>query len=337
MNFLDDALEFIEKNRCQRRFHIPILEAYGSTENTGGITANMEDKRKYGSVGTAFNGTEVSVFDEDDAALAAGEIGEIVVRGDTVMKGYFNNPEATAETVKNGWLYTGDVGYLDSDGFLFIVDRKKDMIIRGGVNVYPQELENVMANHPAVDAVAVIAEPHEKYGQVAKACIVLKRGESANAEALLEFCRDNMADYKVPEQIVLRASLPTNAVGKIVKKDLILELKNEETAEAVPVAHFFEGMAARFIPEKAKGVDASVSYHITGKGGGQWTVRIKDGQLTLTEEILKDPTVYIVAGDAAYHDIVTGKLDGLTAVITGKMQIEGDLNFMGTFREMFKP
>ena len=253
------------------------------------------------------------------------------------MKGYLNNPEATAKTIQNGWLYTGDVGYLDEDGFLFIVDRIKDMIIRGGVNIYPQELENVIVNHPAVDAVAVIPEAHEKYGQVAKACIVLKRGESVNAEVLLEFCRDNMADYKVPQRIVLRASLPTNAVGKIVKKDLIRELENEETAEAVPVAHFFEGMAARFIPEKAQGVDASVSYHITGKGGGQWTVTIKDGRMKLTEEIPKHPTVYIVAGDAAYHDIVTGKLDGITAVITGKMQIEGDLNFMGTFREMFKP
>ncbi len=327
----------VQLDECQRRFNIPIVEAYGATENSGGITANMENNSKYSSVGTAFNGIDVSIFGEAGEALAPGEIGEIVVRGATVMKGYFNNPEATAETIKNGWLYTGDVGYLDEDGFLFIVDRKKDMIIRGGVNIYPKELENVIATHSRVDQVAVIPEAHEKYGQVPKACIVVKRGESLDAEEVLNFCQGKMAEYKIPQDFVFRASLPTNAVGKVVKKDLIRELETEETAEAVPVAHFFEGMAARFIPEKAQGVDASISYHITGKGGGQWTISIKDDKMTLTQEILKDPTVHIVAGDAAYHDIVTGKLDGITAVVTGKMQIEGDLNFMAQFREMFQP
>jgi len=146
-----------------------------------------------------------------------------------------------------------------------------------------------------------------------------------------------MADYKVPESVIFRAALPKNAVGKVVKKDLIAELEEELSAEPVPVAHFFEGMKKRFIPEKAKGVDATVSYHITGKGGGKWTVAIKDGEMTLTEETLKSPRVYIVARDSAYHDIVTGKLDGITAVLTGKMSIEGDVTFMPEFRGMFTP
>jgi len=327
----------VQLEECEKRFHIPILEAYGATENSGGISANMESKRKAGSIGTGFSGIEVNIFNEDGQPVATGETGEIVVKGDTIMKGYLNNPEATAETIKDGWLYTGDIGLMDTDGFLFIVDRKKEMIIRGGVNVYPKEIENVIAAYPAVDSVAVIPEIHDKYGQVAKACIVLKRGETCSVDDVQNFCKENMADYKVPEHYVFRASLPKNAVGKVVKKDLTRELEEEKTAEPVPVAHFFEDMKERFIPEKAKGVDTAVSYHITGKGGGQWTISIQDGKMTLTKEVLKSPTVYIVARDADYHDIVTGKLDGITAVVTGKMTIEGDVNFMAEFREMFSP
>jgi len=327
----------VQLEECEKRFHIPILEAYGATENSGGISANMESKRKAGSIGTGFSGIEVKIFNEEGKPVPAGEIGEIVVKGDTVMKGYLNNPEATAETIIDGWLYTGDIGLMDSDGFLFIVDRKKEMIIRGGVNVYPKEIENVIAKYPAVDSVAVIPESHDKYGQVAKACIILKRGETCGEEEIIKFCKKEMADYKVPESVIFRAALPKNAVGKVVKKDLIAELEEELSAEPMPVAHFFEGMKERFIPEKAKCVDATVSYHITGKGGGEWTVTIKDSKITLTEEILKSPRVYIVARDRAYHDIVTGKLDGITAVLTGKMAIEGDVTFMPEFRGMFTP
>jgi long-chain acyl-CoA synthetase len=322
---------------CEERFHLPIIEAYGATENTGGITANTEVNRKFGSIGTALPDIEVDIFDDDGNTMAPGEIGEIVVKGDTVMKGYYNNPTATDESIRDGWFYTGDVGYKDKDSFYFIVDRKKDMIIRGGVNVYPMEIESVIANHPRVDTAAVVSEPHDIYGQVAKACIVLKRGETCSADEIREFCQDKLAEYKIPEHFVFRASLPTNAVGKVVKKDLIKELEEEETAEPVPVAYLFEGMAQRFLADKAQGVDATLSYHITGKGGGVWTVTIEDGKMTLTREILKSPRVYIVAGDRNYHDIATGKLDGLTAVLTGKMTIEGDLNFMAEFREMFTP
>jgi long-chain acyl-CoA synthetase len=322
---------------CEERFRIPILEGYGSTENTGGITANQLDRRKFGSVGTAFPGLEVRIFDDSARSLPSGETGEIVVRGDTVMKGYYNAPQITAETIRDGWLYTGDIGYFDEEGFLFIVDRKKDMIIRGGVNLYPKEIEHVIATHPAVDQVAVIPEPHETYGQVTKACIVLRRGKTASEEEILDFCREKMAAYKVPELIVFRESLPTSAVGKVVKKQLIQELEEEKTAEPVPVAHLFEGMPARLIPDQAKGVEATISYNITGKGGGKWTVTIQDGRMTLTEGILDNPRVYVVARDQHYHDVATGKLDGVTAVVTGKMKVEGDVGFMAELRQMLKP
>ena len=260
-----------------------------------------------------------------------------MVKGNAVMKGYFNNPEATAETVRDGWLYTGDIGYVDEDGFFYIVDRKKEMIIRGGVNVYPKEIEHVISTHPKVNTVAVIPESHQKYGQVAKACIVLKRGETATEEEIRAFCEQKMAPYKVPEYFLFRENLPVNAVGKVAKRTLTRQLEEEKTADPVPVAHFFEGMPARLIPEKARDVDATVSYNITGKGGGKWTVTIRDGRMTVTEGILKNPRVYVVARDADYHDIVTGKLDGVTAVVTGKLHIEGDVGFMAELGQMLKP
>ena len=323
-------------DECERRFHVPILEAYGLTENTGGITSNQINNRKNRSIGKLLPELELKIAGDNKEDLPAGEIGEIAVKGQTVMKGYWNKPEATIETIQDGWLYTGDIGYSDDDGFLYIVDRKKDMIIRGGVNVYPKEIENIIVTHPKVDEAAVIPEAHDKYGQVGKACIVVKRGENLTENEIIEFCKKKLAEYKIPNSFLFRASLPKNAVGKIVKKQLIEEIENERNSPAVPVAHLFEGMSRRFIPEMSKGINASVSYHITGKGGGQWTVFINDGKFKLSNSILQDPTVYIVARDSDYHDIVTGKIDGITAVLTGKMSIEGDIQFMSEFRNMFK-
>ena len=324
-------------DECEKRFQVPIIEAYGTTENCGGITSNTLEKRKHGSIGKEIHGIDVRIFSETGKTLPAGEIGEIVVRGKTVMSGYFNNPEATSEIIKDGWMYTGDLGYMDEEDFFFIVDRKKDMIIRGGVNVYPKELENVIGTHPKIAHVAVIPEPNEKYGQVAKACIVLKRGEAMQEGEIETYCQEKMARYKIPQQFIFRESLPTNPVGKVIKKELLQELAEEATSVPVPVAHLFQGMIDRFLPDKAEGVEATVSYNITGKGGGKWTITIKNNQLTLTEEILKEPLVYIVAKDRDYHDIATGKIDGITAVMTGKMKIEGDVNFMGQLREMMTP
>ncbi len=322
---------------CERRFGIPILEAYGSTENSGGITANTFDARKRGSIGVALPELDVRVFDERGCESEPGTIGEIVVRGETLMQGYHNAPEATAEAIRKGWLYTGDMGYVDEDGFFFIVDRKKDLIIRGGVNVYPKEIETVIAGHPLVEAVAVIPEPHEKYGQVAKACVVLKRGQALAEEPLRRFCLERMAQYKVPESFVFRARLPKNAIGKVVKKDLLRDLAEEAHAEPVPVAHLFDGMPGRFLPDRAEGVDATISYRITGGGGGDWSVRIRDGRMTVSGGILENPRVYVVARDSDYHDIATGKIDGVTAVISGKLTIEGDVNFMAELSQMMRP
>jgi len=162
----------------------------------------------------------VRIVDDDDRVLPAGAMGEIVARGDLVMRGYWNNPEATAATLRNGWLHTGDIGYLDDDGYLFITDRKKDMIISGGSNIYPREVEEVICRHPAVYEVAVIGVPDPKWGETVKALVVARPGTSLTEAEIVEHCRTHLASYKKPQSVELLHALPKNAYGKILKREL---------------------------------------------------------------------------------------------------------------------
>ena len=218
----------------EERFNMIIIEGYGLTEATAGATANpIEGERKIGSIGIPFEDSEIKLFDDEDNEVPQGEVGEIVIRGGNVMKGYFNRPDETADTLKNGWLHTGDMAYMDSDGYLFIVDRKKEMIIRGGENIYPKELEEIMFRHPAVQEVAVIGMPDRIYGEEVLACIVLREGESLTGEEFIEWCGENMASYKVPRFVEIRESLPKNILGKLLKKELKNLLKKEGKLQAV--------------------------------------------------------------------------------------------------------
>jgi long-chain acyl-CoA synthetase len=328
-----------ELKECEERFGIPILEAYGLTECTGGCLANRLEKTKAGSVGSAMEGMEVTIFDEEDNQLPPGEVGEIVTRSKAVMKGYYKRPEESAETLRGGWLHTGDIGYRDEDGYFYIVDRKKEMIIKGGVNIFPKELENVIYNHPKVMKAAVIGMPEEKFGEVPAAVIMLQPGESATEEEILDFCRANMADYKVPSQVIFRDLIPTNPAGKVLKREIVKQIEEDEkgTGEEVPVAPLFEGMAGRFLPEKSGGFEAVISYDILGLGGGQWTVRIKDQEFKLEEGLAEDRDALLKARAGDYSNVTTGKIDGVTAVATGRMRIDGNVMLVAQLREMFKP
>jgi acyl-CoA synthetase (AMP-forming)/AMP-acid ligase II len=205
--------------RFEEKFGIAILEGYGLTEGTCASTLNaFWGPRKIGSIGIPLRGQEVVVLDEHDRVAAPNQPGEVCVRGPNVMLGYYNRPEATAETLREGWLRTGDVGYRDEDGFFFLIDRKKDMIIRGGENIYPREIEDVLLEHPAVQGAAVIGRPDEVRGEEVHAVVVLASADAL--EDVQEHCRRRLARFKVPYTWEVVDELPRTSTGKIDKKPL---------------------------------------------------------------------------------------------------------------------
>lgn len=203
------------------KFNIDIIEGYGLTEATGNSTQNqISGKRKPGSIGIAVPGQEVEIMDDKNRLLPTGQVGEICIRGDTVMLGYLGNPEATREAIINEWLHTGDMAYMDEEGFIFIVDRKKDMINRGGENIYPREIEVALESHPKIREAAVIGVPDTALGERVKAFIVLKEPGTLSEEELKEYLREKIAKYKIPEFVEFVPDLPRTPTGKILKKNL---------------------------------------------------------------------------------------------------------------------
>jgi long-chain acyl-CoA synthetase len=199
---------------------LPVSQGYGLTECSPFATYNHERDHRPGSVGTPIENVEVRVVDEHDCEVPDGTPGEIVIRGPNVMRGYLGMPEATAETLRGGWLHSGDIGYRDADGYFHVVDRVKDMINVAGFKVFPREVEEVLFEHPAVAEVAVLGRPDPVKGEVVRACVVLRSGESATVEELLERCRGRVASYKVPVAVEFLAALPKSPTGKILKKNL---------------------------------------------------------------------------------------------------------------------
>ena len=206
-----------------------LLEGYGLSEASPAVSMNTFKKQKAGSVGTALYGYEIKIVDEDMNEVHRGAIGDIIVKGDNVMQGYLNRPTATDETIINGWLLTGDVGYMDDEGFLFIVDRKKDLIISKGINIYPRETEEVIDVFDAVGASAVIGINDEKSGEVPVVYIELEEGaEALDEPGLKKHMRDHLANYKIPKQIHVIKALPKNATGKVLKRVLKESLREGE-------------------------------------------------------------------------------------------------------------
>ena len=213
-------------NAFQAKFGVRVLEGYGLSETSPLACFNHFAKpSKPGTVGQAIFGVQVMCVDDNDQEVARGTRGEIVIRGTNVMKGYYKRPEATAEAFRNGWFHSGDIGVMDDDGYLSIVDRKKDMILRGGYNVYPRELEEIIMTHPSVSLCAVIGVPDDRLGEEVKAFVVLKRGEDVGEAIFIEWCKSQFAANKYPRHVEFRDSLPIGGTGKIFKRGLREEIK----------------------------------------------------------------------------------------------------------------
>jgi long-chain acyl-CoA synthetase len=209
-----------------------ILEGYGLTEASPVTHCNpMFAKRKPGTVGIGYPSTEYKVVDlaEGTNEVSPGELGELIIRGPQIMKGYWNMPEETANTLRDGWLFTGDIARMDDEGYVSIVDRKKDMIIAGGFNIYPRDIEEVLYEHPSVQEAVVVGVPDEYRGETVKAVVVLKAGKEADEEEIIQYCKENMSAYKVPRFVEFRTELPKTNVGKILRRVIKEENANKQT------------------------------------------------------------------------------------------------------------
>jgi long-chain acyl-CoA synthetase len=205
----------------QKTFGVRVLEGYGLSETSPVACFNQVHlPSKAGTVGLPIFGVEVRVVDDHDVPMPTGERGEIVIRGHNVMKGYFNRPDETAAALRGGWFHTGDIGIIDADGYVSIVDRKKDMVLRGGMNVYPREIEEILMTHPAVSLAAVVGVPDDRLGEEIKAFVVLKPGATLTAEELIAWSKDQLAAYKYPRTVEIRESLPVGPTGKVFKRAL---------------------------------------------------------------------------------------------------------------------
>ncbi|MGH2506825.1 MAG: long-chain-fatty-acid--CoA ligase [Ktedonobacteraceae bacterium] len=203
----------------EKKFNCQILEGYGLSEASAVLTSHsIEMERKVGSVGKPIAGVELRIVDDHEQTLPTGQVGELLARGPNIMREYYHMPEETQNVLRDGWLHTGDMGYIDEDGYVYIVERKKDLIIRGGFNIYPRDVEEVLNRHPAVLESAVIGIPSERMGEEVKAFVVTR--DEVEVEALKAYCREALANYKTPSEIVFISSLPRNPVGKIDKKEL---------------------------------------------------------------------------------------------------------------------
>jgi len=205
----------------EQKFGCMILEGYGLSETSPVASFNHPDKpRKPGSIGTPVAGVEMRLVSDSGAAVLPGEVGEIAIRGHNVMKGYWGKPEATVEAIPDGWFRTGDLARIDEDGYYYIVDRKKELIIRGGYNVYPREIEEALHEHPAVAEVAVVGMPHAELGEEVCAAVALKPGAGATPAELQQFVKERVAAYKYPRHVWLVDSLPKGPTGKILRREV---------------------------------------------------------------------------------------------------------------------
>lgn len=316
------------------------MEGYGLTEVTCVSTINPRDGvRKIGSIGLPLPGQTIKIVNEQGDELPSGAAGEIIIGGDAVMKGYYNRPEETAKTIINGFLHTGDVGYKDDDGYIFIVDRIKDMIIRGGENIYPKEIDNLLATHPKIQEAATVGVPDKTMGEEVKVFIV-PLDESLTEEEVINFCKEKLANFKVPKYVeIIDGDFPRSPIGKVLKKDLrtwgLTPRPKKSKAPEATVEDIFGTMESRVNPDGVKGITANYGYVITGTGGGEWTVSLKDGVVKVLKGLLT-PNVTTTISAKDWVAITLGTLDGMSAFSSGRLKVEGDMGLLMKATKFFK-
>jgi long-chain acyl-CoA synthetase len=314
-----------------------ILEGYGLTEATVASTLHRRGgKKKIGSIGLPLDGQELAIMGPDGKLLGPGEVGEIVIRGSAVMQGYFGKPEETDKTLRDGWLHTGDVGKRDEEGFYYIVDREKDMIIKGGENIYPKEIEDVISQVAGVHDVAVIGIPDPLSGEEVKAFVVPRIGAELSAEVIISHCRKKLADYKVPKEVEFVLGIPTSAVGKSLKRKLrdgegIISMN--EKVDPIPLDFVFKAMAGRFNPKKAGDWKAKIAYEIVGASAGAATFVIGEGKMEVKPGRDPDASATVRMTDIALRKLIEGKIDALTGMNSGLIQVEGSEADVALFGE----
>ncbi len=323
----------------EKLYGVELMEGYGLTEATVASTLHRRGgKKKIGSIGPALDGQEVKIMDPEGKLLSPGKVGEIVIRGPSVMVGYYGLKDETEKTLRDGWLHTGDIGYMDEEGFFYIVDREKDMIIKGGENIYPKEIEDVISKHPAVHDVGVIGIPDEISGEEIKAFVVPRIGKKVNPEEIIEFCRKELAEFKVPKEVELIIGIPASAVGKSLKRKLrngegIVRL-SEESGE-MKLGEIFQFMASMFNKEKAGKWSAIIQYEIYGRNEGVWVLDIKEGEIKLIEGKPPTPATAVVRMyDQTFKQLIERKTDAMTAINSGMIQIEGSEADVAMFGEV---
>ncbi len=326
--------------KFQEVFNIPIVEGYGLTEVTCVSTINPRDGvRKIGSIGLPLPGQTIKIVNEQGDELPPGAAGEIIIGGDAVMKGYYNRPEETAKTIINGFLHTGDVGYKDDDGYIFIVDRIKDMIIRGGENIYPKEIDNLLATHPKIQEAATVGVPDKTMGEEVKVFIV-PLDDSLTEEEVVNFCKEKLANFKVPKYVeIIDGDFPRSPIGKVLKKDLrtwgLTPRPKKSKGPEATVEDIFGTMESRVNPDGVKGITANYGYVITGTGGGEWTVSLKDGVVKVLTG-LHTPNVTTTISAKDWVAITLGTLDGMSAFSSGRLKVEGDMGLLMKATKFFK-
>jgi long-chain acyl-CoA synthetase len=323
----------------EKVYGVELMEGYGLTEATVASTLHRRGgKKKIGSIGPALDGQEVKIMDPEGNLLPPGKVGEIVIRGPSVMVGYYGLKDETEKTLRDGWLHTGDIGYMDEEGFFYIVDREKDMIIKGGENIYPKEIEDVISRHPAVHDVGVIGIPDKVSGEEIKAFVVPRIGKKVNLEEIIEFCRNELAEFKVPKEVELILGIPASAVGKSLKRKLrqgegIVRLSEE--SEEMKLGEIFQFMTSLFNKEKAGKWSATIQYEIYGKNEGVWVLDIKEGEIKLIEGEPPTPATAVVRMyDQTFKQLIERKIDAMTAINSGMIQIEGSEADVAMFGEV---